>query len=556
MSRKLTTEEWVVRAKAKHGETFDYTETAYIDSHANLTVRCRRHGPFEQVPPVHLRSSTETACPECYKEWNGRRCASTVDEFVQKAEAIHGKLYDYSRVVYVNSQTKVELGCAVHGPFMVTPGNHLSRSSGCPKCAHKVTGDRCRMGLEDFLLKSREVHGDKYGYSGVEYKGNHVTVEIECSRHGAFWQQPSDHWNGHGCPKCGYENAPGSPKRSPDSVLRELLRVHGTRYTPLMHTYTAVRHFMAMKCHKHGDWKARAGNLLAGRGCPRCQTSKPQERVAELVDELTDGQCLHNTRKQIGGLELDVYVPSKKVAIEVNGIFWHSTASPRGTKDFEWAKSHQWEKLKACEREGIHLVHFYDDEVRRKWAAVNYHIRWALGRGIHVRGTTNIYRVMQKDAGPFHSIYGLGAKPKGITMGLYTEDDEPMLMVSAGLPENGISKISRITVKTYQQGGLREVLEALKQTLNCDSFEFLSEARLNYRDLYVEAGFEDQGTSDPSFFCQKGSRRIPVGMLSLKDFSANKKDNYDDSKTPLENWVDMGLSCVYDCGLTKWTLRL
>lgn len=554
MSRKLTTEEWVARARAKHGDTYDYSETVYEKAHVPLKVICRKHGPFTQLPQPHMAASSETACPTCFRGWNGRRQALSTDEFVRRAREVHGEKYDYSDAVYVNSTTKVKVRCPDHGPFYPAPSNHLSRASGCPKCARELTGDRCRLSLKDFIGKAQAVHGTKYDYSKVVYRGNHVDVEIVCPVHGDFWQEPVSHWAGCGCKKCSFANAPGYPKRSPESVLQELQRVHGSKYVPVIETYKAVRFPMTMQCPKHGPWEALTSNLLNGTGCPRCQTSKPQERVAELVDELTDGQCLHNTRKQIDGLELDVYVPGKKVAIEVNGIFWHSTASPRGSKDFEWAKTHQLEKLKACEREGIHLIHFYDDEIRRKWTAVNYQIRWALGRGPHVRGTTSIYRVMRRDAWPFHSTYGLGGKPEGLTMGLYTEDDEPMLMVSAGRPKEGVSQISRITIKTYQQGGLREVLDALRQTLNCDSFEFLEEARLNCRDLYLEAGFEDQGTSEPIFFCQKGSRRVPVETLSFSDFPAKKGDDYDESKTPLENWVDMGLSCVYNCGLTKWTL--
>ena len=55
---------------------------------------------------------------------------------------------------------------------------------------------------EEFINRARKVHGNKYGYSKVEYKNAHTKVCIICPIHGEFWQIPNDHLNGCGCPKC------------------------------------------------------------------------------------------------------------------------------------------------------------------------------------------------------------------------------------------------------------------------------------------------------------------------------------------------------------------
>lgn len=56
--------------------------------------------------------------------------------------------------------------------------------------------------LGDFLKKAKQVHGDKYDYSKVEYVNSKTKICIICPIHGEFWQRPNDHLNGHGCPNC------------------------------------------------------------------------------------------------------------------------------------------------------------------------------------------------------------------------------------------------------------------------------------------------------------------------------------------------------------------
>ena len=117
-------------------------------------------------------------------------------EFIEEAKKMHGDKYDYSKVEYVNTRRKVCIICPNHGEFWQTASEHL-RGQGCPKCA----GNK-RLTTEGFIHKAKEVHGGKYDYSKVEYVNNHTKVCIICPEHGEFWQEPSSHLNGNGCPNC------------------------------------------------------------------------------------------------------------------------------------------------------------------------------------------------------------------------------------------------------------------------------------------------------------------------------------------------------------------
>ena len=121
----------------------------------------------------------------------------TCDEFITKAVNIHGKKYDYSKVEYTNGDTKIIIICNNHGSFKQTPHGHLT-GRGCQKC-----GGRATYNTEEFIIKAKKIHGDKYDYSKVEYKSSRNKINIKClNGHGIFKQTAHSHLKGHGCPGC------------------------------------------------------------------------------------------------------------------------------------------------------------------------------------------------------------------------------------------------------------------------------------------------------------------------------------------------------------------
>lgn len=121
----------------------------------------------------------------------------TTKEFIQKAKAVHGDKYDYSKVEYVAYRTEVCIICPIHGEFWQKPVNHLS-GYGCSFCS-----GRKKMSSQNFIERLKLVHGSIYDYSKVEYKGTHEKICIICREHGEFWQTAGSHLKGVGCPKCG-----------------------------------------------------------------------------------------------------------------------------------------------------------------------------------------------------------------------------------------------------------------------------------------------------------------------------------------------------------------
>lgn len=135
----------------------------------------------------------------------------TQEDFIKKAKEVHDNKYDYSLIEYVKTSVKVKIICPIHGVFEQAPNKHLA-GQGCKQCGR----ERTRMGVDEFIKRAKEVHGDKYDYSKIhEYKSINDKVEIVCPVHGSFWQTPHCHVVlKQNCPKCSNES--GGKKRCGD----------------------------------------------------------------------------------------------------------------------------------------------------------------------------------------------------------------------------------------------------------------------------------------------------------------------------------------------------
>lgn len=191
--KRLTNNEFIIKAKEIHGDKYNYSMVDYKNSSTKVKIICLIHGEFEQTPTNHLLGQ---GCPKCV----GKNM--TTSEIIEKFKTIHGNKYDYSKVIYNGMQSKVIITCSEHGDFKQTPSKHLI-GQGCRKCGYSENGINNRITQEIFILRANGIHKNKYDYSLVEYKTAHDKIKIICPKHGEFEQLPYDHLQGHGCPSCG-----------------------------------------------------------------------------------------------------------------------------------------------------------------------------------------------------------------------------------------------------------------------------------------------------------------------------------------------------------------
>lgn len=188
----------------------------------------------------------------------------STEEFIRKAQEVHGDKYDYSETIYLNAKIKVIINCSSHNVFFQTPDNHL-KGKGCPKCAGK------KWDTEDFIKYSVLKHGNKYDYSKTNYLNKRKPVVIICENHGEFLQNPFVHISGSGCPKCVGKN------KTFNELVSEATKVHGNKYEYIEYFIKKEingksRGFLKIRCTKHENiWNATIdSHINKATGCNIC----------------------------------------------------------------------------------------------------------------------------------------------------------------------------------------------------------------------------------------------------------------------------------------------
>jgi hypothetical protein len=130
MSAKMTKEEFIEKARQKHGDKYDYSKVNYKNSTTEVIITCPIHGDFPQTPRGHLHIG---GCRFCGIELRGIKRRNGKDKFIEKCNKIHNNKFSYEKVEYVNNKTPVIITCPIHGDFTQRPDQHILY--GCSKCA-------------------------------------------------------------------------------------------------------------------------------------------------------------------------------------------------------------------------------------------------------------------------------------------------------------------------------------------------------------------------------------------------------------------------------------
>jgi hypothetical protein len=135
---RITQGKMLARFAETHGTRYDYAQALYETQRSPIKIGCVRHGVFLQAPEDHWNGS---GCPLCFHE--DRRGASqrdTLESFVAKATAQYGNLFDFSGVVYVNSQTEITIRCTKHNQVCTPRPNWLLNGCNpCTRCNHTAS---------------------------------------------------------------------------------------------------------------------------------------------------------------------------------------------------------------------------------------------------------------------------------------------------------------------------------------------------------------------------------------------------------------------------------
>jgi very-short-patch-repair endonuclease len=423
-TKRLTTDEFISKSKDVHGEKFDYSKTNYKSFTTPVTIICPVHGEFQQRPVDHIHTGKH-GCPKCGFEIRTIKNTSNLDEFLRKARRIHGDTYDYSKSKYTKSDKPVEIICKLHGPFWMASNHHISQKQGCPRCGEIRAGLKTRKSSEDFvndaikvhgniydysktnyitsndkvviicpqhgefeqmppshlsgrgcpvcagnqilntdefIKRAKEIHGDKFDYSQVNYVRNDIPVRIICPKHGEFLQKPVIHINNQSdCPQCS-----GGKQRNTQEFIQLAKEIHGNQYDYSKVDYKKSQIKVEIICSKHGSFFQTPNSHLLGQGCPSCSESKGEKNIDKILKNnnikfIRQKRFIDCTNTLKGTscrqLPFDFYLTEKNVLIEFDGAQHFMPVEQWGGEEgFKMTKKRDKIKNQYCKKNGIKLI--------------------------------------------------------------------------------------------------------------------------------------------------------------------------------------------------------
>lgn len=284
------TESFVREAKRRHADLYDYAKSEYVKSHSKVAIICKRcDGEFTMRPNAHLNGS---GCPKCGRERTEAASRDTAETFIAKARQVHGpEAYDYSKIAYVTSQTKILIICSsCEREFWQVPYSHLS-GSGCPDCGTERAAKQQRSTTSEFIAKAKEVHGShKYDYGGSDYVTSSTEIAIGCKKCGdTFRQKASDHLRGSGCPRCAQAASGEHRRMTLEQFVAKAIAMHGPDAFDYSKTeYTTNSSKVTIRCKAcDTTFRQAAKSHLSGYGCKRCSRAIDSENkrmpLAEFI---------------------------------------------------------------------------------------------------------------------------------------------------------------------------------------------------------------------------------------------------------------------------------
>lgn len=323
---KFTTKQFVDKSKNIHGNKYDYSKSEYKDSRIKTTIICNDHGEFLQSPNSHLDGQ---GCPKCNKTYS-----YDTQTFIEKAKNVHGERYDYSKTEYKNNITKVKIICLDHGLFLQRPHQHL-QGQNCPKCAVNS-----KLDVEEFIQRCKNIHGNRYDYSLVEYINCDTNVTIICDVHGEFNQTPYNHLNSSGCLQCTIIERAIKQRSTTEEFVEKSICVHGNKYNYEYVEYVNNHTNVRIECLVHGIFEQAPYNHLNGQGCPQCAKKCYSKRSNEWIKHIENENNIElqsvmspEGERRVGRYRADGFHEESNTVYEFHGDFWHGNPKFYDPKD-------------------------------------------------------------------------------------------------------------------------------------------------------------------------------------------------------------------------------
>ena len=527
---------------AKDRYTFELR--AWENQFQKVRCKCLKCG-YEWEASYKYLIHNKCGCPNC-----AGNIKITIEQATHRLTEVAKDRYTFELKEYKNSNQKIKCKCLKCGyEWEATYRSLTYCKSGCFKCRKP----RSKYHKLDLTQTLQRVCEGKYTFCILCDKGSASRVQCKCNKCGHGWES---NWNTlisqrTGCPRCIAKVKGAEQRFTQQEALQRLTEVAKDRYTFELKEYKNARQKVDCKCIKCGGvWRTSYSQLLyEGTGCPHCvvRTSRGEKQLAKFIKQA--GFNIDESIKFGSQRELDIYCPEKHLAIEYNGVYWHSELNGRDA-------SYHISKTDLCESKNIKLLQLFDLEYNQKRelceSVVAAHLGLATTK-LHAR-KCEVKEITNKEARNFcdenHLQGGINSK---VNIGAYYESKLVAVMTFSKPRYNKHYEWELLrfcSLKYHRINGIASKLLAFfKKGYEPTSIISYGNRRWcsKVNNVYDKMGFKMVGISKPNYFYVKG-RRLFSRIEFQKHKLEAKLEVFDKRLSESENMKLNGYHRVWDCG--------
>jgi rubrerythrin len=527
----------------------------------------------------------------------------TTEEFIAKAKSVHGEKYDYQKCNYIDIKTRIVINCNLHGDFIQTPEKHLL-GRGCPICGTITQKRTCfeKYGYENpfqatvWKEKIKKTMFQKYGVASPiqneEIKQKIINTNLQ--KYGAS----NPFQNKEIIKKI---NLKIDKKARADKSKSTLRNRYGVSCAVLLpHAKQKMlenRREVIVEGLFRGDrlnnkviplfkeeeyidvitkykWKCNTCNTIFedhlddGR-IPRCNICYPYTTDSQYEYEIIDfiktfykDKIVHGNRTLLNRKELDIYIPSKNIAIEFNGLYYHSEIC--GGK----SKMYHFNKTIECDKLGIRLIHIFEDEWRKNSEIVKSKLQSILGyvpHKIYAR-KCQIREISSLMSNEFLEKNHLQGKDNSlIRTGLFHDDVLVSVMTFGSLRKalGNIAKADHYEMYRFCSGinhnvigGASKLFQYFINKYSPKCIVSFADRRWSNGNLYKCLGFKKISEGIPNYFYTMDHYKRVHRFNFRKSELSKKLEVFDPSLSEWKNMKNNGYDRIWDCGSFKYEWKL
>lgn len=552
--RQCTYPESNSTVKEKHSYLAEYLKDTSLTNEL-LSEKVQSKNSYTFVCPITLKEHTTQVRYAVHSIQPGKIFGDkNVQNYVTLPDEYKVDGIEYPSMLPRFSKRSFQWKCPQGHSWTAQAKNLLSLNRFCPYCENR----ELLSGHNDLLSFSPSIQSwmphDDPSQILMKQEHKHKLTCIKCQKEFIFKFQRTNDKKDPKCTHCGYNKRYVSLEDLSPLAYKWYSDENRDSKDEINPSISEKRLFQCDQGHKF--WKRldvikhRQGSI----NCPTCKKSGGEKWLQHLLETHYDKKVIYNYRKLLDGQEVDVYLPDINLAIEFNGLYWHSESQGKD-------KYYHYNKWKTCHDQGIRLITVWEDDFYNKKDILEKVILYKIGvsksNKVPAR-KTHVEEISYSLASEFLNANHIQGSVSGsIYLGLYDQDG--LVAVSVWLRKKDKELyLSRYATSCIVQGGLGKLLKHVIREYSDDieTLTTFSDNAISNGDVYERLGFINTKNLDPDYCYCYNEKRVHKFQFRKKNFAVNHDLKFMDGLTESELASLNNLPRLWDCGKRKWTFFL